>query len=106
MKTYIERLNSLPGRVARLYNEWFVVPVMMYNKSGAWNSLAPDSTLGIPENFRFSGRSTILDADQTVRGELGDHGGRPKRRMGHERQAAIRPRSTGNVSAVYPNAVE
>jgi N-carbamoylputrescine amidase len=68
----IERLNNLPGHVARMYNEWFGVPVMMCNKSGAWDSPVPDTTLGIPKDFRFSGRSIILDADQTVRGKLGD----------------------------------
>jgi N-carbamoylputrescine amidase len=68
----IERLNDLPVRVARMYNEWFGVPVVMCNKSGAWDSPVPDTTLGSPKDFRFSGRSIILDADQTVRGELGD----------------------------------
>jgi N-carbamoylputrescine amidase len=68
----IERLNSLPVRVARMYNEWFGVPVVMCNKSGAWDSPVPNTILGIPRDFRFSGRSIILDADQTVRGELGD----------------------------------
>jgi N-carbamoylputrescine amidase len=68
----IDQLNSRPGLVARLYNEWFGVPVLMCNKSGAWDSPVPDTTLGIPKDFRFSGRSTLLDADGTLRGELGD----------------------------------
>lgn len=68
----IDRLNELPGRVARLYNGWFGVPVVMCNKSGAWDSPVPDHTLGVPKGFRFSGRSLILDADGSVRGELGD----------------------------------
>lgn len=68
----IDRLNGLPGRVAHLYNEWFGVPVLMCNKSGAWDSPVPDATLGTPKDFRFSGRSTLLDADGTLRGELGD----------------------------------
>jgi N-carbamoylputrescine amidase len=68
----IDRLNSLPGRVARLYNEWFGVPVLMCNKSGAWDSPVPDTTLGVPKDFRFSGRSLLLDADGTLCGELGD----------------------------------
>ena len=68
----IERLNGLPVHVAHLYNEWFGVPVLMCNKSGAWDSPVPDETLGIPKDFRFSGRSTLLDADGTLRGELGD----------------------------------
>jgi N-carbamoylputrescine amidase len=68
----IDRLNDLPVRVARLYNEWFGVPVLMCNKSGAWNSPVPDTMLGVPENFRFSGRSVLLDADGTVCGQLGD----------------------------------
>ena len=68
----IDRLNSRPGLVARLYNEWFGVPVLMCNKSGAWNSPVPDTTLGVPQDFRFSGRSLLLDADGSLRGELGD----------------------------------
>ena len=68
----IDRLNGLPGRVARLYNGWFGVPVVMCNKSGAWDSPVPDHTLGVPNGFRFSGRSLILDADGNMRGELGD----------------------------------
>jgi N-carbamoylputrescine amidase len=68
----IDRLNGLPGHVARLYNEWFGVPVLMCNKSGTWDSPVPDSTLGTPKDFRFSGRSTLLDADGAVCAELGD----------------------------------
>jgi N-carbamoylputrescine amidase len=68
----IDRLNSRPGLVARLYNEWFGVPVLMCNKSGAWDSPVPDTTLGIPKDFRFSGRSLLLDADGALRGKLGD----------------------------------
>ncbi len=68
----IDQLNGRPGLVARLYNEWFGVPVLMCNKSGTWDSPVPDMTLGIPKDFRFSGRSTLLDADGTLRGELGD----------------------------------
>lgn len=68
----IDRLNRLPGRVARLYNTWFGVPVLMCNKSGAWDSPVPDHTLGEPKNFRFSGRSLLLDANGEVCGELGE----------------------------------
>jgi N-carbamoylputrescine amidase len=68
----IDRLNSRPGLVARLYNEWFGVPVLMCNKSGAWDSPVPDTVLGVPKDFRFSGRSLLLDADGALRGELGD----------------------------------
>ena len=60
------------GRVARLYNEWFGVPVLMCNKSGAWSSPVPDAMLGEPKDFRFSGRSVLLDADGALCGELGD----------------------------------
>lgn len=67
----IDQLNSRPGMVARLYNQWFGVPVLMCNKSGAWDSPVPDTTLGAPKDFRFSGRSVLLDADGTLRGELG-----------------------------------
>ncbi len=66
----IDQLNSRPGLVARLYNEWFGVPVLMCNKSGTWDSPVPDTTLGVPKNFRFSGRSLLLDADTSLRGEL------------------------------------
>jgi N-carbamoylputrescine amidase len=68
----IDRLNNLPVRVAGMYNEWFGVPVVMCNKSGAWDSPVPNTILGIPKDFRFSGRSIILDFDQTTRGMLGD----------------------------------
>ncbi len=68
----IDRLNTRPGLVARLYNDWFGVPVLMCNKSGPWNSPVPDTTLGVPKDFRFSGRSVLIDADGTLRGELGD----------------------------------
>ena len=68
----IDRLNGLPVRVARLYNEWFGVPVLLCNKSGVWDSPVPDATLGTPKDFRFSGRSILLDADGFLRGELGD----------------------------------
>jgi N-carbamoylputrescine amidase len=68
----IDRLNSRPGLVARLYNQWFGAPVLMCNKSGAWDSPVPDTTLGVPKDFRFSGRSLLLDADGTLCGELGD----------------------------------
>jgi N-carbamoylputrescine amidase len=68
----IDRLNGLPVRVAHLYNEWFGVPVLMCNKSGAWDSPVPDTTLGTPKDFRFSGRSVLLDADGILRGELSD----------------------------------
>ncbi len=71
----IDQLNSRPGLVARLYNEWFGVPVLMCNKSGPWNSPVPDTSLGVPEDYRFSGRSILLDADGTLRGELGDEEG-------------------------------
>ncbi|MBI5953295.1 MAG: carbon-nitrogen hydrolase family protein [Chloroflexi bacterium] len=68
----IDRLNNLPVRVAGMYNEWFGVPVVMCNKSGAWDSPVPNTILGVPKDFRFSGHSIILDFDQTVRGKLGD----------------------------------
>ncbi len=68
----IDQLNGRPGLVARLYNEWFGVPVLMCNKSGGWDSPVPDTTIGVPKDFRFSGRSLLLDADGTCRGELGD----------------------------------
>lgn len=67
----IDRLNGLPGHVARLYNQWFGVPVMMCNKSGAWDSPVPDTMLGRPAYYTFSGRSVIRDSDGTVLGELG-----------------------------------
>jgi len=68
----IDRLNNLPVRVAGMYNEWFGVPVVMCNKSGAWDSPVPNIILGVPKDFRFSGRSIIPDTDQTARGRLGD----------------------------------
>jgi len=68
----IERLNDLPCRVGHLYNSMFGIPVVMCNKSGPWNSPVPNTILGIPQNFRFSGRSLILDSDGSICFELGE----------------------------------
>jgi len=68
----IIRLNGLPVRVAKLYNEWFGVPVVMCNKSGPWDSPVPNTILGVPKNFRFSGRSVIIDSNGTAISEMGD----------------------------------
>lgn len=68
----IDRLNDRPGLVARLYSEWFGVPVLMCNKSGTFDSPVPDAILGVPRDFRFSGRSLVLDHDGQRRGELGE----------------------------------
>lgn len=68
----ITRLNSLPGKVAELYNKLFGIPVVLCNKSGPWDSPVPRTILGTPKNFRFSGRSIIIDSDGTVKVELGE----------------------------------
>lgn len=68
----INRLNSLPGKVAKLYNELFGVPVVLCNKSGSWDSPVPWTILGTPKHFTFSGRSIIIDSDGEVKAELGD----------------------------------
>lgn len=67
----IDRLNDNPIRVARLYNEWLGVPVILANKSGEWDSPVPKTILGQPEGYQFSGRSMILDADGSVGAQLG-----------------------------------
>ncbi len=66
----IARLNELPGRVACLYNTMFNIPVVMVNKSGAWNSPVPKTILGKPSGYAFTGRSVILDADGAVKAQL------------------------------------
>jgi N-carbamoylputrescine amidase len=71
-KDDIIRLNSLPGQVARLYNDWFRIPVILCNKSGSWDSPVPNAILGIPKDYRFPGRSMIIDSDGTIKVELGD----------------------------------
>ena len=71
----IDRLNDLPGRVARLYNEWFGVPVLLVNKSGPWDSPVPKTILGQPAGYAFSGRSAVIDSDGSVRSELGSEEG-------------------------------
>jgi len=71
-KADIIRLNSLPCQVAKLYNDWFGVPVIMCNKSGSWDSPVPNTILGIPKDYRFSGRSMIIDSDGSIKVELGD----------------------------------
>jgi N-carbamoylputrescine amidase len=68
----IDRLNSRPVEVAKLYNKLFGVPVVICNKSGKWDSPVPNTILGTPEDFSFSGRSTIIDADGTIKQQLDD----------------------------------
>ena len=48
------------------------MPVLMCNKSGQWNSPVQDASLGIPQGYRFSGRSIILDADGSLSRGLDD----------------------------------
>jgi hypothetical protein len=67
----IDRLNSLPGHVAHIYNNILGVPILMCNKSGNWDSPVPNKLSGTPNNHIFSGRSIILDADGTTIVELG-----------------------------------
>lgn len=69
----IERLKSLPVKVARLYNSFFGVPVLMCNKSGNWDSPVPNKIFGSPKDFTFSGKSAIIDADGDILVELDDH---------------------------------
>ena len=68
----IDRLNNLPVRVARLYNEWFGVPVVLCNKSGPWDSPVPNTMLGVPTGYHFSGRSLIFNANGALIAELGE----------------------------------
>jgi N-carbamoylputrescine amidase len=67
----IDRLNDLPGRVARLCNKWLGVPIVLANKSGPWNSPVPKTILGQPSGYAFSGRSAVIDSDGSVKSELG-----------------------------------
>lgn len=69
----IDRLNDNPVRVAHLYNQWFGIPIILVNKSGDWNSSVPKTILGQPQDYSFSGRSMILDADGSVRQQLGPY---------------------------------
>lgn len=68
----IDRLNNLPVKVARLYNGFMGVPVLMCNKSGSWDSPVPNKMFGTPKDFKFSGKSTIIDADGRTITELDD----------------------------------
>jgi N-carbamoylputrescine amidase len=68
----IDRLNNLPVKVAHLYNGFLGVPVLMCNKSGSWDSPVPNKMFGAPKDFKFSGKSTIIDADGTTINELDD----------------------------------
>ncbi|HEY3342213.1 MAG TPA: carbon-nitrogen hydrolase family protein, partial [Anaerolineae bacterium] len=63
----IARLNALPGCVAQQYTELFGVPVVLANKSGAWDSPVPPTILGQPWGYTFSGRSVIVAADGSVK---------------------------------------
>jgi N-carbamoylputrescine amidase len=67
----IDRLNSLPGKVAHLYHSLLGVPVVLCNKSGIWESPVPNKMFGSPKDFKFSGRSVIIDADGSDLAELG-----------------------------------
>jgi N-carbamoylputrescine amidase len=69
----IERLKYLPVKVARLYNSFLGVPVIMCNKSGSWDSPVPNKIFGSPKDFTFSGKSVIIDADGTGLAELDDN---------------------------------
>ncbi len=71
----IDRLDDNPIRVARMYNEGLGVPVILVNKSGAWDSPVPNSIFGLPKDYRFSGRSLILDADGTACRQFGTEEG-------------------------------
>jgi len=71
----IDRLNELPVRVARQYNELFGVPVVVANRSGAFDSPAPKTILGQMNGYSFSGRSLILDANGTLKAQMGDEEG-------------------------------
>ncbi len=71
----IDRLNDNPIRVARLYNEGLGVPVILVNKSGAWDSPVPNTIFGQPKAYGFSGRSLILDADGTTCRQMGEEEG-------------------------------
>ena len=68
----IERLNGLPLTVAYHYNKTLGVPIILCNKSGNWNSPVPNKMFGTPSNFKFSGRSTIIDADGVTLSLLDD----------------------------------
>jgi N-carbamoylputrescine amidase len=69
----IERLKNLPLKVARLYNDFLGVPVLMCNKSGMWDSPVPNKIFGTPKDFAFSGKSAIFDADGNCLVELDNH---------------------------------
>jgi hypothetical protein len=66
----IKRSNTLPGKVAELYNRYFGVPVIMVNKSGPWSSPVPNRILPMAEEYSFSGRSRIIDSDGKLLAEL------------------------------------
>ena len=68
----IERLRNRPVEVAQLYNSFLGVPVVLVNKSGKWDSPVPNRMFGSPENFAFSGRSTVIDSDGTIKCSLAD----------------------------------
>jgi N-carbamoylputrescine amidase len=68
----IDRLKTLPVKVAHLYNGFLGVPIIMCNKSGKWDSPVPNKIFGSPKDFAFSGKSVIIDADGTCLSELDD----------------------------------
>jgi N-carbamoylputrescine amidase len=66
----LDRLKGLPGSVAGLYNRHLGVPVLMVNKSGAWDSPLPTRLFPKADSNRFSGQSQILAANGTVLSKL------------------------------------
>ena len=68
----LDRLSGLPSSVARLYNGLFGIPVVLVNKSGAWDSPLPTNLLPKMEGYAFTGRSCIIRADGSVASELDD----------------------------------
>lgn len=66
----LERLSGLPSSVARLYNQLFGIPVILVNKSGAWDSPLPTNLIPKMDGYAFSGRSCVICADGTIAAEL------------------------------------
>jgi N-carbamoylputrescine amidase len=71
----LDRLATLPANAAKLYQSLFGVPIVLINKSGAWDSPLPTNLLPKMKGYAFTGRSCIIAADGRFLSQLGDEEG-------------------------------
>jgi len=70
-----EKMLAHLQMIAPLYVSLLGVPVVLANKSGAWESPIPGPQLMSLKGSCFPGQSTIVDSDGSVKARLGDEEG-------------------------------